>query len=227
MLHIFYNSSTLALLLEHKLPFGKTLILVVNLLFQSLWSKLIAIVSRLNTLTVQLHQCWLCCNALIFETAVLSYVEDFPCCQVIEASSLIPRMPHVTACEPQKLISLGIDATSNEEPPNMLRCLGKQNLRGNEESIDSTPSLANKVFPSITNSPAGQQVSLQGIHHKHFAVEDKAFQSFEEEEIFSNRSNDANLDIASAYDLSLTASFGWSHIYLLVFLACHWCHHQS
>jgi len=89
--------------------------------------------------------------------AVLSHVDNFPCCQVPRSNCLIPRMPHVlkiTGRDPQKLISyysdiVGIDATSNGESPDVLHCLGKPNLPGNEELTESTPNLASKIFPSI------------------------------------------------------------------------------
>jgi len=64
---------------------------------------------------------------------------------------------------------VGIVSTSNGEPPGVLYNLGKQNLPGNGELTDSTPSLSSKVFPNINDFLAGapellgeQPVSLQG-----------------------------------------------------------------
>jgi len=64
-------------------------------------------------------------------------LKTFHAANFLEASSLIPRMPHVLemlARDSQKLFSyssdvVGIDATSNGELPVMLHCLGNQNFQ--------------------------------------------------------------------------------------------------
>jgi len=71
---------------------------------------------------------------------------------------------------------VGIAATSNGESPVLLYTLGKQNLSGNEDLTNSTPSLVNKNVCSINDFHAGdlqgpellgwQAVPLQGIHHE-------------------------------------------------------------
>jgi len=72
ILHLFYNSSTLAELLDDKFPCRQAMILAVYLLLLSLWPKLIATVQHLDGLAASM----LCSNALI------TLAEDFSCYQV-------------------------------------------------------------------------------------------------------------------------------------------------
>jgi len=53
--------------------------------------------------------------------------------------------------------------TTIGEPPDVLHCLGKQNLPGNGESTDSTPSLSYKVSPCINDFP-GSDFQVPELH---------------------------------------------------------------
>jgi len=112
------------------------------------------------------------------------------------------------------------DTTSSGELPDKFNSFGQQDLPGNEELTNYTPSLSSKIFPSIKSFLAGdllagdlqvsqllgqQQVLLQDAHHEQQVpfllqpvdLENSSYQVFEEEIIFLNGSKDASPDTAS------------------------------
>jgi len=117
----------------------------------------------------------LCSNTLIT-------LETCHAAKFLDTSSLIPRMSHVLklmAREPQKLSSYTSDAmefeaasngeslenpnaanmslpsTINDEPLDAFDFFGHQHLPSNEKLTYFTPSVSNKVFPSINGFDAG------------------------------------------------------------------------